>query len=119
MRSLLLSLMIIGLSFVNTAPALADDVVQSHNVTTNTAYLNATSDQTAVIPVARYYSYYGGPNWYAGRVYPRYRNYYYNYPARPYPYRTYVVPGSVYGYSSYAPYDFYYSGPRVRFGFGF
>lgn len=115
MRSLFLSLMIIGLSLVSTAPAIAENDMQSHNLTTNTTYLITGTDQTAVMPVVRYYSYYGGPRWYG---YPWYRPYY-GYPVRPYPYRTYVVPGPVYSYDYYTPYDYYYSGPRVAFRFGF
>ncbi len=118
MRSLLLSLMIIGLLFACAAPAVAEDGWQSHNRTTTAAYLSNATDQGAIMPVVRYYSYYGGPRWYGYRYYPRYRAYYSPY-YYGYPYRTYVYPGPAYGYSNYPPFDFYYSGPRVRFGFGF
>jgi hypothetical protein len=118
MRALSVSLIIIGLSFVSAAPAIAENDVPMQNQSA-IAYPMISTDQVAVTPVARYYTYYGGPGWYTERYYPRYRAYYNGYPVRPYPYRTYVVPGPVYGYSNYAPFDFYYSGPRVRFGFGF
>ena len=62
MRSLLLSLMIIGLLFVSAAPALADDDAQSQNATATTAaYLTNATGQATVMPVARFY--YGGPGW--------------------------------------------------------
>lgn len=73
MRSLLLSLMIIGLLFACAAPAVAEDGWQSHNRTTTAAYLSNATDQGAIMPVVRYYSYYGGPRWYGYRYYPRYR----------------------------------------------
>jgi hypothetical protein len=110
MRTGLLSLLIIGLLSIGAVSVLGEDRMQSH--------YNA-SGQAVVTPVVRYHSYYGGPGWYVERG-PRYYNYpYYNYPVPAYRYRAYVVPGPVYRYGSYEPFDFYYNGPRVRFGFGF
>jgi hypothetical protein len=115
MRSLLLSSIIIGLMSVFAAPALADDGWQSHNQTA-TAYLTNATDQGAIVPVVRYYSYYGGPGWYGYRYYPRYRAYYSPY-YYSYPYQTYVYPGPTYGYGYYPPSDFYYHARRGRLGF--
>ncbi len=120
MRSLLLSLMIIGLLFIGSVPALANGGAQSQNATATTAaYLSNATGQATVTPVARFY--YGAPGWrgwYGYRYWPRYRAYYYS----PYyysnPYYSYY-PGRTYGYTGYYPYDFYYSGPRVQFGFGY
>ena len=118
MRSLLLSLMIIGLLFAFAAPAIAENGWQSHNQTATATYLPNARADGAVIPVARFY--YGAPGWrgsYGYRYYPRYgayyNPYYYSYS---YPYPAYVYPGPVYG-QSYYPYDFYYSGRRLQFGF--
>ena len=116
MRSLLLSLTIIGLLSVITSPAIAEDGWQSHNQATTAAYLNNATDQGAIVPVARYYSYYGGPGWCGYRSYPRYGAYYYPYNYS-YPYQTYVYPGPTYGYGYYPPSDFYYTGRRGRLGF--
>jgi hypothetical protein len=113
MRSLILSITIMGLLFVSAAPALAEEGVQSHNAATIT-YLSNATDQATIIPVVRYYGYYG-PR--AGYYYYRpYRPYY----VRPYPYRNYVVPGPVYGYSYYPPDDYYYYyGSRRSYWYGY
>jgi hypothetical protein len=118
MRSLLLSSIIIGLLFVIAAPAIAEDGWQSHNQTATAAYLTNATDQAAIVPVVRYYGYYGRPGWYGYNYYPRYRAYYspYYY-ANPYPYQTYVYPGPTYEYGAYPPSDFYYNARRGRLGF--
>ena len=118
MRCLCLSLLIFGLLSVSTAPVLAENGVQSHDQIA-VSNLTNTSDQATVIPVVRYYTYYNNSGWYGARYYARYRPYYYDYSVRPYPYRTYRYPAPIYRYNYYTPFDFYYSGPRVSFGFGF
>ena len=117
MRSLLLSLMTIGLIIAGTSSALADGP-QAQNSAPAAAYLTNAADHGAITPVARYY--YGRPAWrgrYGYRAWPGYGYYYLPYYARPRTY-TYFYPGYTYGYSYY-PFEFYYGGPRVQFGFGF
>jgi hypothetical protein len=116
MRSLLLSLMIIGLLFVSAAPANANDGAQLQRATITHAYLPNATDQGIVTPVARFY--YGAPGWrgwYGYNYYPRYRAYYSPY-YYSYPYQTYAYPGSTYGYGYY-PYNYYYSARRPRLGY--
>ena len=119
MRCLCLSLLVFVSLSVSRIPVRADNGMQSRDQMTviSPSY---TSTQTAVIPVGRYYTNYNDdPGWHNTRYYSRYRPYYYEYSVRPYVYRPYGYPAPVYRYNYYAPFDFYYSGPRVRFGFGF
>jgi hypothetical protein len=113
MRSLLFSVMIIGLSLTYAAAAFAGEKGQINNMPA--AIDSAVVINHANITPVRWYGY---PYRYGGYYYPRYGAYYGGYP---YGYRTYVAPGYIaepyYGYSYYSPYDFYYSGPRVAFRF--
>jgi hypothetical protein len=116
MRSLLLSLTTVGLMLVSGAPALAG-APHDQQPAQAAAYVTSAPVQAEITPVARFY--YGRPawgGWYGYRARPRYGYYYSPYYAYPYTYSGY--PGYTYGYSYY-PYSYYYTGPRVQFGFGF
>jgi hypothetical protein len=117
MRYALLSILTIGLLFIGSTPALAKDPGQVKLAVINNPTNSAAVNQSLITPV-RWYAYYGGPGWYRGYYYPRYRGY--NYSVRPYPYRYWSYYGPAYGYYGYGyrPFGFNYYGPRVGFRFG-
>jgi len=116
MKRIALALSMLGA--LSLAPASAPAEEPSANPPA-TAYSATAADQAVIVPVDRYVYRYR-PGWYA----PRYYGPYYSY--RPYggwyyPRRYYYYPGPYvdYGYHYPGDFNFFYSGPRRSFSFGF